>query len=123
MLCNVFITILCTPYVSQSINVFRHTRMIVSNTACYIQSKKGVRSPHFRCLFRKNKKGTVTGVSIKGNGERSTSLHTEINFKPQAALFLSLLQKSGILVRLCAAAVPHQICKKRQEVLICAKMY
>lgn len=59
--------------------------------ACYIQSKKGVRSPHFGCLFSKNKwlsadlgvrgmhqkeKGAVTGFVIKGNGERSASLHT-----------------------------------------------
>ena len=71
----------------------------------------------------KTKKGTVTEVFIKGNGERSTSLHTEINFKPQAALFLSMLQKSGVLVRLCAAFMPHQIRKKRQEVLICIQMY
>jgi hypothetical protein len=65
----------------------------------------------------------VTEVFIKGNGERSTSLHTEINFKPQAALFDLNMQKTGILVRSCAAAVPHQICKKRQEVLICIQMY
>ena len=90
MLCNVLITILCTPDVSQSINVFCYARMIVSNMACYIQSKKGVRSPHFGCLFSKNKwlsadlgvrgmhqkKGAVTGFVIKGNGERSASLHT-----------------------------------------------
>lgn len=58
--------------------------------ARYTQNKKGVRSPHFGSLFRKNKvlsaarvcawyaskqKGTVTGFAIKGNGERSASLH------------------------------------------------
>ena len=79
------------------------------------------------CLFSKNKclsadlgvrgmhqkeKGTVTEFAIKGNGERSTSLHTEINFKPQAALFFYALQKSGNLVRLCAAAVPY-LCRTK----------
>lgn len=58
--------------------MFCLARIIPSDTACHTQSKKGVRSPHFGCVFHKNKglsayqgcvpgkhqnkKGTVTGV-------------------------------------------------------------
>lgn len=73
--------------------------------------------------MHQKEKGTVTEFVIKGNGERICSLHTGYFFKPQAALQVSSVQKSGVLVRLCAAFMPHQIRKKRQEVLICIQMY
>lgn len=57
--------------------------------------------------MRQNKKVLSGHFSTEGNGERGTSLHTEYFFKPQAALQVSSVQKSEVLVRICAAAVPH----------------
>ena len=46
MLCNVLITILCSPDVSQSINVFCYARMIFGDMTCWV-SQNGKFAPYF----------------------------------------------------------------------------